>query len=182
MGKGMALTIPAKLTAGDTWIFTFSHADYSAQAWTASIFFKNAAVTFTATSTDSGSDHAFAIDAATTATKAAGRYQWSVRVTDGADSHTVETGWVEVLADPAAAGAYDARSWARQTLDAVEAFLLGNATTAQQAMTIAGRSISRWSLAELNQWRTQLRQEVRTEESGESAGLGRNIKVRYRSV
>jgi hypothetical protein len=175
----LSVTIPAKLTAGDTWAFTFSHADYSAPTWSASIYFENAAATFSETATDSGSDHAFSVAAATTADKLAGRYRWSIRVTDGTDSYTVETGWVDVLTDPAAAGTHDPRSDARKLLDALNATLLGRATSDQLAMSINGRSISRTPLPELRQWRDQLRQEVRTEEQGENAGLGRNIKVRF---
>lgn len=175
----MSVTIPAKLIAGDTWEFTFSHGDYSAPTWDASVYFENAAATFSATASDDGSDHAFSIAAATTAAKQSGRYKWSIRVTDGTDSYTVETGWVEILADPAAAGTHDPRSDARKLLDALNATLLGRATSDQLAMSLNGRSISRTPLPELRQWRDQLKQEVRTEEQGERAGLGRNIKVRF---
>lgn len=102
-----------------------------------------------------------------------------VRVAYSGESFVVESGWVEVKPDPASSVKFDHRSWARRTLDAVEAFLEGNATTAQQSMSIAGRSISRWSIAELTQLRNDLRAEVRTEEQGSRAGLGRDIKVRY---
>jgi hypothetical protein len=175
----LSVSIPAKLTAGDTWAFTFTHADYCAPTWDASIYFENAAATFSATASDDGSDHAFSIAAATTAGKVAGRYKWSIRVTDGADTYTVETGWVDVLTDPAAAGTHDPRSDARKLLDALNATLLGRATSDQLAMSINGRSLSRTPLPELREWRDQLKQEVRTEEQGEKAGLGRNVKVRF---
>lgn len=171
--------IPAKLTAGDTWTWTRTLSDYPAPTWVATVYFENAAGTFNAEATASGSDHTFSIAAATTATKKAGRYKWSVRVTDGTNAHTVEEDWVEVVADPAAAGTHDPRSDARKMLDALEATLLGRATSDQLAMSINGRSISRTPLPELREWRDQLRQEVRTEEGGERAGLGRNIKVRF---
>lgn len=174
----MSVSIPAKLTAGDTWAFTFTHADYSAPTWSASIYFENAAATFSATATDDGSDHAFSIAAATTADKVAGRYKWSIRVTDGTDTHTVETGWVDVLTDPAAAGNADPRSWAQKTLDALEATLFGRATNDQLAMSINGRSISRMQLSELTQWRDRLRTEVEGEEQGANRSKGRFIKVR----
>lgn len=175
----MSTSIPATLTAGDTWTFTFSHGDYAAPTWDASIYFENAAATFNATATDDGSDHAFTIAAATTAAKPAGSYKWSIRATDGAASYTVETGWLEVLPDPAAAGKRDVRSWARRTLDNLEGLLEQFATTTIQSGSINGRSYSRSDLPQLTQWRDQLRQEVRTERQGERAGLGRNIKVRF---
>jgi hypothetical protein len=173
------LNIPQSLIAGDTWSWTASYGDYPAGTWTATAYFENAAESFNVVATADGTDHSF--DALATATDdyKAGSYFVQVRVTAGAESFVVESGWCEVTADPASGVAVDHRSWARRTLDAVEAFIEGNATTAQQSMSIAGRSISRWSLSELMQFRSQLRGEVRVEEQGESAGLGRDIKVRY---
>jgi hypothetical protein len=178
----LSTSIPATLTAGDTWTFTFSHADYSAPTWDATIYFENAAATFSAAAIDDGSDHEFTIAAAITAAKPAGRFKWSIRVSDGTDSYTIETGWVQVITDPAAAGTHDPRSDSRKLLDALNATLLGRATSDQLAMSLNGRSISRTPLPELRQWRDQLKQEVRTEEQGERAGLGRNIKVRFARV
>lgn len=170
---------PSTLTAGDTWAWTTSLADYPAPTWDATVYFENAVGTFSATAVDSGSDHAFSIAAATTATKKAGRYKWSIRVTDGTSVHTVEEGWADVVADPAAAGTHDPRSDARKMLDALNATLLGRATSDQLSMSLNGRSLSRIPLPELREWRNQLKQEVATEEKGAAAGLGRNIKVRF---
>lgn len=174
----MSVTIPAKLTAGDTWAFTFSHGDYAAPTWDASIYFENATGTFSTTAADDGSDHAFTIAAATTAGKAPGRYKWSIRVSDGTSVYTVETGWTEVVADPAATGTHDPRSDARRLLDALNATLLGRATSDQLAMSLNGRSISRTPLSELREWRDQLKQEVSGEEAGADRSKGRYIKVR----
>lgn len=178
----MSATIPAKLTAGDTWIFTFSHADYAAPTWDASIYFENAAATFSATAADDGSDHAFSIAAATTAVKEAGRYKWSIRVTDGTDSYTVDTGWIEVLANPAAAGTRDPRSWARRAIDAVEATIEGRATDDQLSFSIRDRSVSRYTLTELTALHEWLQKKLRTEESTATDGRGRHIKVRFARV
>lgn len=171
--------IPTSLIAGDTWEWEADYGDYPAGTWTATAYFENAAESFTVSSAASGTSHAFAETATNTAALVAGKYRVQVRVASGAERYVVETGWCEVVADPASNAKVDPRSWARRTLDAVEAFLEGNATTAQQSMSIAGRSISRWSIAELMQFRAQLRGEVRTEEHGSNAGLGRDIKVRY---
>ncbi len=171
-------TLSAQLTAGDTWSFTLTDSDHTAPTFDATIYFENGAATFNATAADSGSDHAFTIAAATTAAYAPGRYKWFIRVSDGTNAYTVATGWLEVGVNPAAAGVHDHRSHARQMLDAINAFLIGNATTAQKAMSINGRSLERHALPELTAWRDQLRNEVRTEENAGAAGLGRNIKVR----
>lgn len=173
------MTLPSTLIAGDTWSWDADYGDYPAGTWTATAYFENSAESFSVSSTADGTTHDFAETAANSAALKAGRYYVQVRVVSGTSSATVESGWCEVKADPASAAKFDHRSWARRTLDAVEAFLEGNATTAQQSMSIAGRSISRWSIAELTQFRNELRAEVRTEEQGSRAGLGRDIKVRY---
>jgi hypothetical protein len=171
--------LPASLIAGNTWQWDREYSDYPAPTWTATAYFENKAKTFSALGVAEGSAHRFTIAAATSATYPPGRYKVSVRVTDGSQVFIAEAGYCEVEADPAAAGTRDTRSWARRTLEAVEAFLEGNASTAQQSMSIQGRSISRWSLEELKQWRKELRQEVQQEDQGSHAGVGRNIKVRY---
>lgn len=173
------MNIPSELIAGDTWEWSADYGDYPAGTWTATAYFQNAAEEFSVSSTADGTSHLFAAAATATDDFKAGRYFVQVRVVSGSELYTVESGWCDVKADPASAVKVDHRSWARRTLEAVEAFLEGNATTAQQSMSIAGRSISRWSIAELMQFRNQLRAEVRTEEQGSAAGLGRNIKVRY---
>lgn len=167
------------LNVGDTWSWTADYSDYPRPTWTATAYFGNSANEFTVSSSASGTTQLFAATAATTAAFKAGRYFVQVRVTDGTNKYIAEEGWVDVNPDPAAAGKTDRRSWARRTLEAVEAFIEGNASTAQQSMSVGGRSLSRWSIAELMQLRSQLRGEVRTEEQGDAAGLGRDIKVRY---
>lgn len=175
----VATKVPEELIAGDTWQWTRELLGYPASSWSATVYFENAGASFSAPAVAAGDTHSFTVGAAETADYRPGRYGWRLRVTDGTTVTTVESGFSEVLVDPAAAGNHDTRSWARRTLEAVEAFLEGNATTAQQAMSVGGRQISRWSLAELTQWRKDLRNEVKMEEQGSRAGLGRNIKVRF---
>jgi hypothetical protein len=170
--------IPSELIAGDSWIFSRDYSDFPRPTWTAIAYFEKADETFNVASTASSTAQLFTITAATSATYSAGRYRVRIRVTDGSSTLTAESAWVVVQLDPAQAGNQDPRSWARRTLDAVEAFLEGNASTAQASMSIAGRSISRWSLSELMQLRGQLRGEARSEEQGSEAGLGRDIRVR----
>lgn len=178
MGEAL-VSIPTTLTSGDTWAWTADYGDYPAGTWTATAYFENSAQSFSVAASASGTTHAFAATATTTAAFVAGRYFVQVRVVNGATKHIAEVGWCEVKADPAASALVDHRSWARRTLDAIEAFLEGNATTAQQSIEVAGRSISRYPLPELLQLRAQLRGEVNIEERGATSGLGRNIKVRY---
>lgn len=172
--------LPAELTAGDTWVWSRSFGDYPAGTWTATVYFENAVATFSAAATVSGTDHLFTVAAATTAAKPAGRYRWSVRATDGSTVTTVESGWVEVRTNPAAGGTSDPRSSARRTLDALNAFLEGKASNAQQAVTLNGRSLSTYTLKELREWQLTLEARVKTEEGGAAAGGRRTLKLRFK--
>jgi hypothetical protein len=172
------MNIPTALVVGDTWQWDADYGDYPRPTWSATAYFENAAESFSVASTANGTAQRFSALATATDDFKAGRYHVSVRVTDGVSVKVAETGWCDVAPDPASGAKVDHRSWARRTLDAIEAFLEGNATTAQQSISIAGRSISRWSVAELMQWRDKLRAEVRAEEQGSAAGLGRDIRVR----
>lgn len=171
--------LPTELIAGDTWQWDRDYGDYPQPTWTSTAYFETAGKTFNVASSANGTAQRFTIAAGTTSSYPPGRYRIRVRVTDGSQSFIAESGWCEVQVDPAAAGTFDPRTPARKMLDAIEAFLIGNASTAQASMSLNGRQISRWSLAELTQWRDQLRAEVRAEEQGSRAGVGRNIKVRF---
>ena len=172
-------TVPSQLIAGDTWAWTRDYGDYPAGTWAATIYFEFNGAQISAAATADGTTHSFSISAATSAAKEAGRYKWWVRVTSGSEAYTVEDGWADVKPNPASTGTRDHRSWARRTLDALEATLEGKASADQLAMTINGRSISRIPPADLRAWRTELRGEVRAEEQGSNAGRGRDIKVRF---
>jgi hypothetical protein len=149
--------VPSQLIAGDLWQWTRELSDYPAGTWTLTYYFSNKDQSFSVAGTPAGVVHGFSIAAATTAGYKAGRYKYSGRVVNGASSFTIEEGWLEVAANPAASGNRDVRSFARRTLDAIEATLEGRATSDQLAMSVNGRSISRIPLEELIAWRDRLR-------------------------
>lgn len=169
---------PSRLVAGDSWSWTRVLPEHPAPAWSVTCYFSSGADRFHIVSTPDGTAHRLAVSAATSAGYLPGRYRWTLRATDGVDVLTLDEGWLSIEANPAI-GKADPRSWAARTLAAIEAFLEGNATTAQASMSVGGHSISRWTLAELIEWRRKLRAEVRIEEQGRNAGVGRHIKVRF---
>lgn len=174
------LALPPQLVSGDSWSWTFDSPEYPAPEWIATTYVENKDAAFAVAGVPVGTAHEFTVGASITETYKAGRYRWHVRAVNSAGvAKTVSSGDVDVLVNPAAAGLTDTRTWARRTLDAVEAFLEGNASTAQQATAIQGRSITRWPLDQLLDWRDRLRAEVAQEEQAEQAGAGRNFKVRY---
>jgi hypothetical protein len=170
-------TVPDNAIAGDTWRWSLDLPDHPAPTWNSTIYLRNSEGSLSQVGVDDGTKHSFVISAAASATQKPGKYKWFVRVTDGSSTETPLEGWIEITPNPAA-GNFDPRSQSRKLLDAVEATLLGRATSDQLAMAINGRSLSRTPLEELKSWRAQLRQEVATAEGKNAGGKGRRIKVR----
>lgn len=167
--------VPASFVAGDSWRWLRGLGDYPATTYTVTWYFENGAFNFNAVGTASGTSHSVTIAAATTSAYTPGRYRWYARAVDiatGLIKEIVkdEDGWLDVIADPAAAGNFDRRTWARRTLEALEATIEGRASQDQLSMSVAGRSISRLSPTELMQWRTELKKEVANDEKGQGPG------------
>jgi hypothetical protein len=175
--------VPAQLIAGDTWAWTRDLSDYPAGTWTVVYYFENKDGTFSANASASGTTHSVSISATTTAGYTSGRYRWRARASSGGNSYVVESGFVDVLFDPAASGKRDVRTHARRVLEAIEATIEGRASNDQLAMTINGRSISRTPIAELLVARDKYKGEVASQDSAErvASGLGskRRTYVRF---
>ncbi|HYE70590.1 MAG TPA: hypothetical protein VD932_03605 [Aquabacterium sp.] len=174
-----SLAVPLQLTVGDTWSFELAIGEHPRPTWTATLYLRTAANSYSAASSGTGPDHQFTVAAATTASYLAGKYRWQLRVSDGTTKKTIDEGWIDLNPDPASAGNRDPRSWARRTLEDLESFMEGNAASAQLSMQLRDRQITRHNLKELRDWHDDLRKKVRAEESGEKQGKGRNIKVRF---
>ena len=85
---------------------------------------------------------------------AAGSWWWQMFATNGAETQVPLSGELEVLPSLRdAADGFDGRSEARKALDAIGAVLAGKASTDQKSYSIKGRSLERYSVAELLQLR-----------------------------
>lgn len=175
-------TEPTSLRAGDTWAWQRDLADYPASTWTLSYHFRNAASKFDITATADGDLHAVSIAKATTALRAAGWYDWIAVVTSATERHEVNRGRTQILPDFAPDAVYDARTFARKMLDAVETALLGQASAQQLDLveaTLADRAMKR-DKAALMALRSALRQEVAAEDNRnriKAGGAARNRLV-----
>ncbi len=113
-----------------------------------------------------------------------GTWNYQAHVTDSAGIRTfVESGTFEVkhkFADMNSG--YDNRTHAKKALDAIEAVLEGKATQDQMSYSIAGRSLSRFSWAELMKARQDYKTEYAREQSAEkiNAGLGGGATIKVR--
>jgi hypothetical protein len=112
------------------------------------------------------------------------RGSWQSVATQGALAFTIETGAFDVLPSLTAAGAVDARSQARQDLDAVQAAIRAViAGGGAQEYKIGMRQVKRYDLSELLTLESQLKAEVAREDEAEAIangrGSGRNLFVRF---
>lgn len=175
-------TTPQEVTAGDTLTWQVSLSDYLANdSWVLNYALVNTTNKYTITASAVGAEHLINVSATTSATYAAGEYQWQAYVTKAADRITVGTGTIKIL--PNLAGAitgFDTRSHVKKTLDAIENWL-ENKNPAVSEYEIAGRRMRYIPIAELLKLRSQYKNELRAEESAKSSGLkGRNrLQVRF---
>lgn len=177
---GMAQTaIPTAITAGDTITWSRSLSNYPASApWALKYRLANASAIIDIAASAIGNDHQISIDAATSATFAAGNYDWQEYVENGTERYTIATGRITILPNLAAQTAgFDNRSTARKTLEAIDAALLAQGANAWTLeYQIDDRQMKFRSVADFMALRSKLQQEVRAEERaarilrGESAG------------
>lgn len=173
---------PASLNAGNTakWLKTLP--DYPAgEGWALAYVLVNGSNRLTFSASAQGDEHLVQVAANTTATWAAGAYDWRATVTRQGEVYTVGEGRITI--EPGFGAAIDARSHARRTLQAIEDTLEGRATSATAEYQIAGRQLKYIPIPELLTLRDRYRQEVRDEDAAAriAAGLGNpgRIYVRF---
>lgn len=178
-------TEPTSLRAGDTWKWKRTDlTDYPAPTWTLKYEFKNKTTAFEITAAQDGSTSAFAVTVAmaTTAGYAAGKYSWVATVSNGSERYTVDSGTFEVTKDFNDNTAYDGRSHAQKTLEAIEAVIEGRATMDQQEYSIGDRTLKRTPMADLlklhSRYSAMVEAEVAAEKLKNGAGIARKVQVR----
>lgn len=176
------------ITAGDTLNFLTPGGEYPASdGW--SLTYKlipraagPSVISFI--STGEGADHRVDVDAATTAGWTAGSYSWACYASRSAKRKTLQTGSMQILADPGVVSTLDNRSPARKALEVADAALATYGNKAYlQSYSINGRAQSFRSPGEFLAWRSRLQSEVAREDNAERirAGLSpRNmLQVRF---
>lgn len=180
----MALNEPTTITAGDTLSWVESLADYPASsgwALTYALILSGGPVAIS--SAASGDDHAVIVTAATSAAWPAGTYAWQSYVTKGAERHTVGTGSLVVRPNFATATSHDPRSQAKKILDAIEATILGKASSDQQIMIVGGIHLTKYPVADLlvlrDRYAAIVQQEQRAAKIAQGQASGGKILVRF---
>lgn len=158
--------VPDELTAGDTWEWARELSDYPAPTWDTAWYFEKSDHSFDVAGVDSGTQHSATVAASTSVDIKVGRYRWTLLATSGSTRKTVESGWTEVLRNPAAAGNFDHRTTTRKTLEMIEAYLEDPNNLNAASYSLGGRSLSRHSRSELEAEKEKLRARVQAEERG----------------
>lgn len=180
-------TEPLSFIAGDTVKWTKDLSDYKPEdGWTLTYALVQDGNQETITATDNGdSTHLAAITAATSGAYGLGMYHWQAYVTKATERYTVDSGTLEVLTNFATQSAgYDNRSHVKKTLDALEATILGKASTDQLSVSINGRSISNMKPEDLIKWRDLYKSEYAREQKAEAIknGTGVSSKIVTRFI
>ena len=184
----MAKSFPDQVTAGDRIIWTASVTGYSAAAsWVLSYRLANSSGLIDITASASGAAFLVDVPVATSKSWAAGRYQVQGYVTKGTDRYTVESGFIQVLPNLAAAPpGWDGRSSAETILAQLQAAYqtyLTNGQGLMQRYTIGTREVwfrsSSEFIQQINYWKAQVEQEQVA--ASVAAGLGnpRRYRVRF---
>lgn len=181
----MILTeLPRRITIGDTVTWEETNSDYPASAsWVITYHFTSPDAFFASTHAANGDAHTITID---TADLEEGRYDYAKKVTDTNETFTLERGYIFVDPDLSAdESGVDRRKYCEIALENIEAVLQGKASKDQTSYSLNGRALSRYSPAELNEWRTSLRREVadlRQAERRKSGGKShQNVHLRMSS-
>lgn len=178
---------PLTCNAGDTlkWTKDFG-SDYPSSTYTLAYVFRstgNAAITISATT--SGNGFTITVPGSTTSTFATGVVYWTALATSSGQRFTVGDGQIQVSPDPSGTATYDPRSTVKQIFDAIEATILGSASSDDQAMMVDGMSLQRRSLDELhrlrNKYYTLWQNEVNADRVANGLGNRRKIYTRFTS-
>lgn len=173
-----------EIQSGDPFTLDASYSKYlSTDGWSLHYALRGAAGSHTldAAGKDDGT-YTLTLDSVKTAAIAAGEYQLTAYVTKDTTRQKVDSGTATVLADYAATDAYDKRSRAEITLEAVEATIQGRATADHMSCQIAGRQITKIPIPDLIALRKELQRTIRAEKTAANiaAGLGTGNVIRLR--
>jgi len=178
-------TEPDSITAGDSFTWQRTLADYPAGTWTLKYRLINAAGKIDITATASGTDHLVSVAPTTSDDYTAGTYTWTAWVEKTGYRITIGGGTMEVKPNIAALNTLDARTDAALIVDqlmaAYKSYTASNGHVAEYE--IAGRRMkfrgSAEILDQLNHWRAILASEKRAERIAAGLGGGNKFLVRF---
>lgn len=170
---------------GDTVKWNTSNSDYPSSAWTLTVYL-NGTITGSFTGSAASDNIGFNVTASSTFTGAlsTGSYQVIEVVTSGSERYTLSTTTITMLPNPTSVdNGYDARSHVRRVYEAIQACIEGRATSAEESITIAGRSLTRIPMSDLlvmyKKYQELVRQEEQAERIAKGLSAGNKVLVRF---
>jgi len=180
---------PSEIVVGDfiQWKRSDLVTDYPTDAYTATYVARitgggNTEVQVTGTAYNGS--YLFTVDSETSADFVAGYYHWQLEILRNSDSErvVVDRGAFTAIVDLDIGGA-DPRTHAEIMLTKIESLLEGKADSDVSNYSIQGRSLTKFGLDELLQWRDYYNAEVTKQKRLEEIKLGRKtastVKVRF---
>lgn len=160
MAPTVPTCIPSELTAGVTWRWTLSFADFPASAgWVATAYFRGAAVLDVVATAD-GDAHAFVATADATADVVPGTYEVVVRAALAGEKYDATAAVVTVRPDLAQSGSGDRLTHEERCIPLLEEALERRCTVDLKAYTVGGRQASAEDLREMRQMLASYRAHV----------------------
>lgn len=183
--------VPDVLYVGDNFLWKRDLTDYPVADYALTYSFRlltsaatEIALTSSVITESDTSVYTIDVPSSTTTSYTKGNYKYQEYITKSASSERlVINKGITTLKSNLDADTGDARSSARIILQALEATMENRATIDQMSMSIAGRSLSRMSPAELNKWKSDYQALVSNEDKksrrdkGEATGT--QIKVKF---
>jgi len=182
MAPSIPTTEPTSFVAGDFVEWSVSLPDFPADEYDLTYAFVTDGNQFSVACVADGTDH-YAEMSITESDETPGVYRWQAYATN-ADSERwlVRTGTTEVkVSFSGESSGYDPRTDAEKMLDALNATLVGKASSDQLALSIGGRSLSKLEPAMLLAWRDTMRAEVKRERDAEKTALGLDLGNKFRT-
>lgn len=179
---------PQTLESGDRWAWLRADliTDYPSSAYSLSYVLRREItgerIAITASSNSTG--YVVEVSSTTTAAYNAGRYHWDAYITRTSDSARVKvnSGTLEIKPNKATSSD-DPRSFAQICLDNIETYLRDPNNIAAASYSIAGRSLSRWSRADLlterERWKGEVAREKQAEQFARGMLSNNTIRVRF---
>lgn len=180
---------PSEIVVGDfiQWKRSDLATDYPTDSYTATYVARitgggNTEIQMTGTAYNGA--YLFTVDSATSADFVAGYYHWQLEIVRNSDSErvVVDRGAFAAIVDLDVGGA-DPRTHAEIMLTKIESLLQGKADSDVSNYSIQGRSLTKFGIDELLQWRDYYNAEVSKQKRLEEIRLGRKtaatVKVRF---
>lgn len=168
--------IPANITAGMKTEWTVSNTDYLASdGYTLKYVLINSTSKISIVSTADGDDHLVSIPSATSALYTAGTYTAKSYFEKAGEKYEYKTEQVVVLPDYTATSTtfYDTRSFAKKSLDALEAVIQNKAGELDLEYEIEGRRIVKMTPSDRIKWRNYFKDEYEAEQRALNAQNGK---------